>query len=194
MKQIIFATQNKGKIKEIQEMLTNVKVITMKEAGFNITIEEDGETFKQNAMKKAETIAKYTDVAVIADDSGLEIDYLNKKPGVHSARFMGEETPYQEKNAKILEMLKGVEKEKRTARFVCAIAVAKEGMETRIVKATLEGYIGTEAKGENGFGYDPIFYVEEGVSLAMLTAEQKNKISHRGQALRLISTELMDLL
>ncbi|OON92529.1 MAG: non-canonical purine NTP pyrophosphatase, RdgB/HAM1 family [Epulopiscium sp. Nele67-Bin001] len=194
MKKVIFATQNLGKIKEIQSMLDNLEVVTMAQAGFNIDIKETGDTFVQNAIIKAETLAKFTDVAVIADDSGLEIDFLNKQPGVHSARYLGKETPYSEKNIKILEQLHGVEKSKRTARFVCAMAVAKKGLPTRTVSATLEGFIGYEAKGDNGFGYDPIFYIEDEVSLAMLSQEQKNAISHRGQALQLIANEIMDFL
>ncbi|OOB77106.1 MAG: non-canonical purine NTP pyrophosphatase, RdgB/HAM1 family [Epulopiscium sp. Nuni2H_MBin001] len=194
MKKVIFATQNLGKIKEIQSMLDNLEVVTMAQAGFNIDIKETGDTFVQNAIIKAETLAKFTDVAVIADDSGLEIDFLNKQPGVHSARYLGKETPYGEKNIKILEQLHGVEKSKRTARFVCAMAVAKKGLPTRTVSATLEGFIGYEAKGDNGFGYDPIFYIEDEVSLAMLSQEQKNAISHRGQALQLIANEIMDFL
>ena len=164
---------------------------SMKEAGIEADIIEDGKTFEENAMIKAKEIAKYTDEIVLADDSGLEIDYLNKEPGIYSARYMGEDTPYEVKNANLLERLKGVEKDKRTARFVCAIAAVLPNKEVLTTRGTIEGYIGEKPVGKNGFGYDPIFYVEEyGCSTAELSMEQKNELSHRGKALRAVKEEL----
>ncbi len=198
MKQIVVATQNKGKIKEIKEMLVDlpVEVKSMGEVGMDIDIEENGTTFEENAIIKAEAIsALLEDTIVIADDSGLEIDYLDKAPGVYSARYLGKDTPYEVKNQMILEKLKSVEKEKRTARFVCAMAMSQKGKKTLTTKGILEGYIGYEATGSNGFGYDPIFYVEEwGTSTAVLSSEQKNLISHRGKALKQMKEQLKAML
>ncbi len=185
MKEIIFATKNKGKIKEIQAILgKDFLVKSMEEIGINIDIIEDGKTFEENAIKKATEISNITNKIVLADDSGLEIDYLNGEPGVYSARYMGEETPYSIKNKKILEILNGVEEEKRSARFVSVIALAMPQKQPITTRGTVEGIIGYEIKGENGFGYDPIFYIPELKStVAQLSLEEKNKISHRGKAL-----------
>lgn len=187
MKKIVFATGNKDKLREIREIMADcdVEIVSMKEEGIAVDIVEDGTTFEENALIKATTIAKYTDAIVLADDSGLEVDYLNKEPGVFSARYMGEDTSYDIKNKAIIDRLEGVEKEKRTARFVCAIAAALPDGSTLVTRQTMEGYIGYEPDGENGFGYDPIFYLDEfGCSSAALSREQKNEISHRGKALR----------
>lgn len=184
MKTIIFATKNMGKMKEIKDKLSEYDVKSMEEVGIDIDVEENGKTFEENAVIKAEAIMKICNEIVVADDSGLEIDYLNKAPGVLSARYLGHDTPYEYKNAKILEQLKGVPEEKRTARFVCAMAVACPGKKTEVVRGTIEGIIGHEIKGNNGFGYDPIFFVPEiNKSTAELSMEEKNKISHRGKAL-----------
>lgn len=193
MKRIIFATSNEGKMKEIRLIMkdSGYEIISLKEAGISVDVEENGATFEENAIIKASAIAKLTGEMVLADDSGLEIDYMDKAPGVYSARFLGEDTDYVIKNNYILEKLEGVPKEERTARFVCVIALAdKEG--TCITKrAAIEGYIGYEIRGENGFGYDPIFMVEEyNKTTAELTIEEKNKISHRAKALRAIKEEL----
>ena len=193
-RKIIFATGNQDKMKEIRMILENlgIPVSSMKEAGIDVDIVEDGTTFEENAMIKAEAIAKLTEAIVLADDSGLEIDYLNKEPGIYSARYMGEDTSYHIKNANLIERLNGVPDEKRTARFVCAIAAAFPDGTVRTVRAAMEGRIGYEEKGENGFGYDPIFYLPEyGCSSAELSMEEKNKISHRGKALRAIKEELL---
>lgn len=193
MKKIIFATKNKGKIKEINAIMSdmNVEVVSMEDAGINIDVVEDGNTFEENAIKKAEEIMKVSGLITMADDSGIEIDYLDGAPGVHSARYMGEDTPYSIKNSKILEIMKDVKKEKRTARFVSVIATAIPNKETITTKGTIEGIIGYEIKGENGFGYDPIFYVPEyNMTTAEMTPELKNSISHRGKALRLMKEEL----
>lgn len=184
MKTIIFATKNMGKMKEIKAKLPEYDVKSMEEAGIDIDVEENGETFEENAIIKAEEIMKICNEIVVADDSGLEIDYLNKAPGVLSARYLGHDTPYEYKNAKILEQLEGVPEEKRTARFVCAMAVACPDKKTEVVRGTIEGIIGYESRGENGFGYDPIFFVPElNKSTAELSMDEKNKISHRGKAL-----------
>lgn len=193
MKRIVFATGNAGKMREIREIMSDmdVQIVSMKEAGITVDIEENGETFEENARIKAEAIAAYTDDIVLADDSGLEVDYLNKEPGVYSARYMGEDTSYEIKNQAILERLSGVPKEKRTARFVCAIAAVLPDKQVLVTRETIEGYIGDKAAGANGFGYDPIFYVDEyQCSTAELTEEQKNAISHRGKALRAMKTLL----
>lgn len=186
MKKIIFATGNKDKMREIREIMADceVEILSMKEAGISVDIEEDGKTFEENALIKARAIAG-DNAIVLADDSGLEIDYLNKEPGVYSARYLGEDTSYTIKNQNLIERLDGVEKPQRSARFVCAIAAVLPDGQEFVVRETMEGYIGYEPEGENGFGYDPIFYLDEfGCSSAALSREQKNAISHRGKALR----------
>ena len=193
MKKVIFATGNTGKMKEIREILSDLdaEVLSMKEAGIQVDIVEDGKTFEENALIKAATICKLTGEIVLADDSGLEIDYLNKEPGVYSARYMGEDTDYHIKNANLIERMNGVPDEQRTARFVCAIAAAFPDGTVKTVRGTMEGRIGYEEKGENGFGYDPIFFLPEyGCTSAELSMEEKNKISHRGKALQAIKDEL----
>ena len=197
MTKIIFATGNQDKMREIREIMADmdVEIQSMKEAGIQADIVEDGETFEDNARIKAQAIANDTDAIVLADDSGLEIDYLNKEPGVYSARYMGEDTSYTIKNQALLDRLSGVPKEKRTARFVCAIAAVLPDKEVLVTRQTMEGYIGNEPEGENGFGYDPIFYLDEfGCSSAALTREQKNAISHRGKALRAMRDLLLEKL
>lgn len=189
MKKVIVATQNKGKVKEIKEILAGLEidVQTMGEAGIDIDIEENGTTFEENAIIKAEAISALTDALVIADDSGLEIDCLNKEPGVYSARYLGKDTPYEVKNQMILDRLKDVPQEERSARFVCVMALAEAGKKTVTTYGTIEGYIGYKVEGTNGFGYDPIFFVEElGTSTANISAEEKNEISHRAKALKAI--------
>lgn len=197
MTKIIFATGNQDKMREIREIMADmdVEIQSMKEAGIQADIVEDGETFEDNARIKAQAIANDTDAIVLADDSGLEIDYLNKEPGVYSARYMGEDTSYTIKNQALLDRLQGVPKEKRTARFVCAIAAVLPDKEVLVTRQTMEGYIGNEPEGKNGFGYDPIFYLDEfGCSSAALTREQKNAISHRGKALRAMRDLLLEKL
>lgn len=194
MKRIIFATGNAGKMKEIREIIADldVEIVSMKEAGVDVEIVENGSSFEENAVIKARTIMEHTGELVLADDSGLEIDYLNGEPGIYSARYMGEDTSYHIKNNNLISRLEGVEDEKRTARFVCAIAAAFPDGEILTVRDTVEGRIGYEEKGENGFGYDPIFYLPEyGKSSAQLSPEEKNRISHRGKALRKMKEELL---
>jgi XTP/dITP diphosphohydrolase len=187
MNKLIFATSNQGKMKEILEILKdlNVEVLSLKEAGIEADIVEDGKTFEENALIKARAIRDLTGCMVLADDSGLEVDALNKEPGIYSARYMGEDTSYDIKNKNIIDRLDGLTGDERSARFVCVIAAAfpDGGEETR--RGTIEGQIGFEISGENGFGYDPIFYVPEfGCTTAELSSEDKNAISHRGKALR----------
>ena len=190
---IIFATGNAGKVKEIRMIMedTGKEVVSMKEAGISIAIEENGSTYEENALLKARAVAACTGDIVMADDSGLEIDYLNGEPGVYSARYLGEDTSYRIKNANLIERLNGVPDEQRTARFVCAIAAVLPDGRELTTRATIEGRIGYEEKGENGFGYDPIFYVPEFQrTTAQLTEEEKNQVSHRGKALELMKEEL----
>ncbi len=190
---IIFATGNKGKMKEVRMILKDLglPVLSMKEAGVQADIVEDGTTFEENAKIKAVAVQKLTGALVLADDSGLEIDYLNKEPGIYSARYMGEDTSYSVKNANLISRLAGVPDEQRTARFVCAIAAAFPDGEVLTTRGTIEGIIGYEERGENGFGYDPIFYLPEyKKSTAELSPEEKNALSHRGRALRQMEEEL----
>ena len=187
-RRIVFATGNENKMKEIRMILAdlNLEIISMKEAGVDIEIVEDGMSFEENAEIKARAVSRVlTNDIVLADDSGLEIDYLDKAPGIYSARFAGEDTSYDIKNRIFLDRLEGVPDEKRTARFVCAIAAVFPDGREFVVRGTVEGRIGYEEKGENGFGYDPIFYLpERGMTTAQLPPEEKNSISHRGNALR----------
>lgn len=197
-KRIIFATGNQGKMKEIRMILEDLQlpVLSMKEAGLETDIAEDGRTFEENAVIKAQAIHSLSpqDI-VLADDSGLEIDCLNKEPGIYSARYMGEDTPYDIKNNRILERLEGVPKEQRTARFVCAIAAALPDGTVLTSHGMMEGEIGYEIAGENGFGYDPIFFLPQyGCTSAEISPEQKNELSHRGKALRAIKEQLKDRL
>lgn len=190
---MIFATGNAGKMKEIRRIMadTGMEILSMKEAGIWPDIQEDGGTYEENALNKARAVAALTDTLVLADDSGLEVDWLDREPGIHSARYMGEDTPYSVKNADIIARLEGVPEEKRTARFVCAIAAVFPNGRELTVRAAIEGRIGYEERGGNGFGYDPIFYVPElHKTTAELTEDEKNQVSHRGRALRLMKEEL----
>lgn len=194
MDKIIFATGNKNKMIEIKMILFDLgaEILSQKEAGIEVEVVEDGTTFEENALIKAEAISKiarsmpeYKNTVVLADDSGLEIDYLNKEPGIYSARYMGEDTSYDIKNNELLRRLEGVPKEKRTARFVCAVAAAFPDGTCEVLRGTMEGIIGYKTAGENGFGYDPIFYLPEyQCTSAELTPEKKNELSHRGEGLR----------
>lgn len=197
-KRIIFATGNQGKMKEIRMILgdLNLEILSMKEAGIQADIVEDGTTFEENALIKACAIQKMCpEDIVLADDSGLEIDFLDKAPGIYSARYMGEDTSYDIKNRKILELLEGVPDERRTARFVCAIAAALPDGTTLTSRGVMEGKIGYQIAGENGFGYDPIFWLDEcGCTSAEISPEEKNERSHRGKALREMKERLRDRL
>lgn len=200
MDKIIFATGNEHKMVEIRMILEDlgIEVLSQREAGIEAEVVEDGTTFEENALIKAKGIAaaarqmpEYENAVILADDSGLEIDYLNGEPGVYSARYMGEDTSYRIKNQNLIERLEGVPEEKRTARFVCVIAAAFPDGRILTARGTIEGIIGYEERGEGGFGYDPIFWLPEyGCSTAELTMEKKNELSHRGKALRAIKDEL----
>lgn len=194
---MIFATGNEGKMKEIRMIMEDFceEISSMKEAGIEIDISESGTTYEENALIKARAVAAHTKELVLADDSGLEIDYLDREPGIYSARYLGEDTSYSIKNANLLNRLEGVPEEKRTARFVCAIAAVLPDGREMVVRAAVEGRIGYEERGSNGFGYDPIFFVPEmGKTTAELTEAEKNQISHRGKALRLMKEELRKIL
>lgn len=183
---MIFATGNMGKLREIKDILGDIgeEIISMKEAGIDVDIEENGTTFEENAIIKAKAIMEMTGQMVLADDSGLEVDALNKEPGIYSARYLGTDTPYEVKNQNIIDRLEGVEGDARSARFVCAIAAAFPGGEVIVTRGTIEGVIAKEPAGTNGFGYDPIVYVPEyGMTTGQMEPEAKNKISHRGKAL-----------
>ena len=191
MKSIILASNNKDKVKEVKEILKGYDIISMKEAGIDVDIEENGTTFEENALIKARAIMKLTGQITMADDSGLEIDYLNKAPGVYSARFIGHDTSYDIKNKALIQKLEGVKGSDRSGRFVCAIAVCFPDGREIVKRGTMEGLIAEEIKGDNGFGYDPIVYLPEyGRTSGELAPEEKNKISHRGKALALIKEEL----
>jgi XTP/dITP diphosphohydrolase len=198
MKKIIFATGNEDKMKEIRMILADsgYEILSMKQAGIDIDIVEDGKTFEENAIIKATAISKVKEAKgciVLADDSGLEIDYLGGEPGIYSARYEGVDTPYEIKNRIILDRLKYVPDEERTARFVCAIAIAYPDGKVDTRRGTIEGRIAYEPAGENGFGYDPIFFLPEyGKTSAEISPEQKNAISHRGKALRAMAEFLSE--
>ncbi len=193
IEKIIFATGNKDKMSEIREILGDFcdNIISMKEAGVEADIVEDGETFEQNALIKARAVWKQTGQLVISDDSGLEVDALGGEPGIYSSRYMGEDTSYHIKNRNIIERLEGIPDEERTARFVCAAAVIFPNGSEKVVRGVMEGRIGYEEKGGNGFGYDPIFILPEfEKTTAELPAEVKNSRSHRGKALRAVRAEI----
>lgn len=193
---IIFATGNEGKMKEVRMILEDldIEVLSLKEAGITTDVEENGSTFEENAVIKATEIMKLSGEVVLADDSGLEVDALDKEPGVHSARYMGYDTSYHIKNQSIIDRLEGKSGKERSARFVCAIAAALPDGRTLVTRGTMEGEIGYEEKGENGFGYDPIFYLPEfGCYSGELPLETKNGLSHRGKALRLMKEEIQKL-
>lgn len=204
MRKLIFATGNENKMAEIRMILSDLKmeVLSQKEAGIKADVVEDGSTFEENAVIKAAEVARiacsmpgYEDAVIMADDSGLEIDCLNKEPGIYSARYMGEDTSYDIKNRALIDRLAGVPDEKRTARFVCAIAAVFPDGSSEVVRGTMEGMIGYEITGENGFGYDPIFYLPEyGCTSAQLLPEKKNELSHRGEGLRKMRAVLKEKL
>lgn len=192
---IIFATGNAGKMREIREIMADMdmEICSMKEAGISLDIEENGTTFEENAQIKAKAVAACTKDIVLADDSGLEVDYLNKEPGVYSARYLGEDTSYDIKNQAIIDKLADAKGEERSARFVCAIAAALPDGRLLTTRGTIEGQIGYEIVGDGGFGYDPIFYLpERGMTTAQLSPEEKNQISHRGKALEAMKEKLRE--
>lgn len=196
-RKIIFATGNEGKLREVKMILAdlNIDVYSAKEVGIEIEVIEDGSTFAENAMIKAKKISELTGEIVLADDSGLEIDFLNKEPGIYSARYMGEDTSYTIKNNAIIQRLESAKEDQRTARFICAIAAVIPNNKELITEGMLEGTIAHEISGEYGFGYDPIFYLQEyQCTTAELDPATKNEISHRGKALREMKTKLSYIL
>ncbi len=193
IEKIIFATGNEGKMREVRMILGDlgIQVISMKEAGVTAEADENGTTFEENAIIKAKEIMEKTGEIVLADDSGLEVDALGGEPGIYSARYMGYDTSYHIKNNSLIERLEGKTGEERSARFVCAIAACFPDGRVLTTRGTMEGQIGYEEKGENGFGYDPVFYLPEYQCYsAELPLEEKNKLSHRGKALRLMKEGL----
>ena len=195
-RRIIFATGNKGKVKEVQDIFAGLpfEIISMKDAGIDIEVEENGTSFEENAQIKALALKDYCNDIIIADDSGLEVDALNKEPGIYSARYLGEDSSFDEKMDHILMRMEGVSQKDRTARFVAAVSAYVPGQEMITVRGTVEGIIGYEKKGEYGFGYDPIFYLpERKCTIAELLTEEKNKISHRARALELLAKEFSRL-
>ena len=191
---VIFATGNEDKLGEIRQITRDMdlEIVSMREAGCYVDVEETGTTFEENAYLKASAIAKKCGLPTLADDSGLEIDYLGREPGIYSSRYMGEDTPYSVKNANLLQRMEGVPDEQRTARFVCAICYVRPDGSSETVRGTMEGRVAYKIAGVNGFGYDPIFYLpERGCTSAELPPEEKNKISHRGKALRMMRDILM---
>ena len=196
---LIFATGNKDKMDEIREIMGDLgfEVSSMKEEGIESDPDENGNTFEENALIKAKAVheiakEKGIEAIVLADDSGLEIDCLGKEPGVYSARYLGRETPYKEKNLNLIMRVDETGDKDRTARFVCAVAAVFPDGETKVVRGTIEGTVAKTPSGNNGFGYDPIFYVPKfGCTTADLTNAEKNKVSHRGNALRLMKEILL---
>lgn len=194
---IVFATGNEGKMREVRLILQDLgfPVLSMKEAGVSLDIEENGTTFAENAMIKARAVWEKTGGIVLADDSGLVVDYLGGEPGVYSARYLGEDTSYEIKNQAIIDRLADAKEEERTARFVSAIAAVLPDGSELVTKGTVEGLIAHEPAGNGGFGYDPIFYLPEyGVTSAEIPIEKKNEISHRGKALEAMKIKLRERL
>jgi len=183
----ILASSNKHKLEEIQEILDefDYELLTLSDVGLgDLDIIEDGETFEENSYIKAKTVLDLKNMVTIADDSGLEVDYLNGAPGVYSARYAGDHVSYSDNNKKLLEALAGVSEEDRTARFVTVITMLFENGEKIVARGEVKGIIGTELKGHGGFGYDPLFYVPEiGKTFAECSSDEKNKLSHRANAL-----------
>ena len=197
MDKLIFATGNEGKMREVRLILQDLgfPVLSMKEAGVSLDIEENGTTFAENAMIKARAVWEKTGGIVLADDSGLVVDYLGGEPGVYSARYLGEDTSYEIKNQAIIDRLADAKEEERTARFVSAIAAVLPDGSELVTEGTVEGLIAHEPAGNGGFGYDPIFYLPEyGVTSAEIPIEKKNEISHRGKALEAMKIKLRERL
>ena len=197
VQRIVFATGNEGKMREIRLLLQDlgVPVLSMKEAGANPEINEDGDTFAENAEIKARAVWAATGDIVLADDSGLVVDYIGGEPGIYSARYMGEDTSYEIKNRNIIDRLKEARGRERSARFVCNIAAILPDGRVLHTEGTMEGMIAEEPAGNGGFGYDPILYLpEHGVTSAEITMEAKNEISHRGKALRAMKAALAEAL
>lgn len=189
MKKIVVATNNPGKLKEIKEILKNYELLSLKDINCEIEVEEDQETFEGNSKKKAEEIAEITNMPCIADDSGLCIEAFNGWPGVHTARFLGENATPSQRNEAILEKMKELKGEERKAKVECVMTYCEKG-EFIVAKGEIEGKIAKEPRGENGFGFDSIFELESGKTYAELSEEEKNAISHRKRALENLEKQL----
>lgn len=182
---VVIATKNEGKVREFKKLLEPLgfEPVSMTVEGIDPEIVEDGDTFEENAHIKAKTVHKLTNLPVIADDSGLEVEFLGGAPGIYSARYAGEHATDKERNQRLLDEMQGVDKPLRNARFVCAIYFILDDKKEYCVTGTLDGFIGEEPQGENGFGYDPIFMIDDDKSLAEMSEKEKNKISHRAKAM-----------
>ncbi len=189
---VIIASNNEGKIREFKAMLSPLgyEAVSMREAGISVDIAEDGETFSENARIKAQAIYEMAKCPVLADDSGLAIEFLNGAPGVYSARYAGENATDADRINKVLEELYGIDKPLRNAKFVCALYLIIDDETEICVEGECHGFIGEEPVGENGFGYDPIFMLGDDTSMACISEEEKNKISHRSKALKALQKEL----
>lgn len=191
--QLVLATGNAHKLREVRQILGDrFEILSQQEAGFDGEVEEDGATFEENALKKAQAVADALSLPALADDSGLEVDALSGAPGVHSARYCGVHGRDDLNNEKLLRELDGLPPERRTARYVCAMALVRPGLPPVVTRGTMEGRIGSAYRGTGGFGYDPLFITAGGRTAAELTPEEKNAVSHRGQALRLLRQALED--
>jgi len=194
---LVLATQNKDKIKEIKNFLSDLKIriLTLDNFRYNLPLKETGQTLEENALLKAKAIYKLTKLPTLADDSGLEVAYLNGKPGVRSSRFAGEKATYLDNNLKLLRLLKNVPSQKRKARFRCVMALMLDEKKAKLLEGKISGFIATELKGEKGFGYDPLFFIPKlKKTFAQLSIKQKNGISHRAQALQMVKKYLENLL
>ncbi|MCM1054964.1 MAG: XTP/dITP diphosphatase [Bacteroides sp.] len=189
---VIIATGNEGKVREFQQLLApfGYEPVSLTEAGIKAEIAEDGETFEENAHIKAKEVYRLTGLPVIADDSGLEVEFLGGAPGIYSARYAGENATDEQRNRKLLEEMQGADMPLRNARFVCAIYFILDDKTEYCVTGTLDGFIGFEPRGSGGFGYDPVFMIDEDTSLAEISSEEKNRISHRARAMQRLAEEL----
>lgn len=192
MKKIVIATNNKGKVEEIKQILEDYDLLTLKDINCNIEVEEDADTFEGNSLKKAKEVYEKTGIPCIADDTGLCIDAFNGWPGVYTARFLGENATQEERNNAILEKMKNLKGNKRTARVKCIMTYYDSGIFI-VGKGEIKGKISSETRGNNGFGFDPIFELEDGRTYAELTAEEKNLVSHRKMALENLKKQLTNM-
>ncbi|OGC79296.1 MAG: non-canonical purine NTP pyrophosphatase, RdgB/HAM1 family [candidate division Zixibacteria bacterium RBG_16_40_9] len=194
---LVLATQNKDKVREIKNFLSGLKIqiLTLDDSQNNFKIKETGKTLEENAILKADAVYKLTKLPTLADDSGLEVQYLKGKPGVRSSRFAGEKATYSDNNLKLLKLLKGVPVKQRKAQFRCVMALKVSENKIKLLEGKVSGYIATELKGKNGFGYDPLFYIPKlKKTFAQLSLKQKNKLSHRAKALQKVKKYLQSII